>query len=69
MSLKSSKAFRKCYATLQLQIPELQFFKTLFFVALFKSDKLEYILAFFLFKVILSSLLTVVPSSIGVRPN
>ena len=40
-----------------------------FLLALFQTVKIEYILAFFLFKVLLSLLLIVVPSSISVKPH
>ena len=39
-----------------------------FFLALFKSDKIEYILQFFLSKVLLPSLLIVVTPSVSINP-
>ena len=72
MSLKKPKTLRKCSENLQHQMPELQFFKKRsFFLALFKSDKIEYILAsfFFLFRIVFPSLLIVVQSSTSVKPN
>ena len=48
MMLKTPKTLRKCYENLQPQMPELQFLKRWFFLELFKSYKIEEILAFLL---------------------